>query len=180
MPSGTSEVCRCALFLSRSIYLHPLYLFVPFSLLTLSPFSQGVCACVSKPTLQLALTASLLLSCPPWRGRLYLGFQCVCMSTMSLRSRYVFVCVCAFSILFSLNYYLVYTHLISYSFFPCSITLTFLFKMILGRDLVPVQVLSALPVHAKAYQAYRSCIPNVVAVLERKEKTTNPPFATNV
>lgn len=51
--------------------------------------------------------------------------------------------------------------------------------MTLGRDLVPVQVPSALPLHAKAYQAYRACIPNVVAVLERKEKTTTPPFAAN-
>eukprot|EP00047_Mylnosiga_fluctuans_P001515 m.220689 g.220689 ORF g.220689 m.220689 type:complete len:499 (-) comp10435_c0_seq1:116-1612(-) len=49
--------------------------------------------------------------------------------------------------------------------------------MVLGRDLVPVQVPSSLPMHAKAYQAYRSSIPNVVAVVERKEKTTTPPFA---
>jgi hypothetical protein len=53
-------------------------------------------------------------------------------------------------------------------------------QMLLGRDLVPVQVPSTLPVHAKAYQAYRSSIPNIVATIERKEKTTTPPFATHV
>jgi len=52
-------------------------------------------------------------------------------------------------------------------------------QMVLGRDLVPVQVPSTLPLHAKAYQAYRSCIPNVVATIERKEKTTTPPFAAH-
>src|SRR5687768_15243633 len=49
--------------------------------------------------------------------------------------------------------------------------------MILSRDIVPIQVPSTLPVPPKAYLAYRSSIPNVVAVIERKEKTTTPPFA---
>ncbi len=52
--------------------------------------------------------------------------------------------------------------------------------MILGRDLVPVQVPSSLPLHARAYQAYRSSIPNIVATIDRKEKTTTPPFASTV
>lgn len=50
-------------------------------------------------------------------------------------------------------------------------------QMTLGRDLVPVQVPSELPLPTRIYQAYRSSIPNVVAIIERKEKTTTPPFA---
>lgn len=52
-------------------------------------------------------------------------------------------------------------------------------QMILGRDLVPVHVPGMLPLHARVYQAYRSSIPSVVAVIERKEKTTTPPFAAH-
>lgn len=47
----------------------------------------------------------------------------------------------------------------------------------LGRDLVPISVPATLPVPPKAYLAYRSSIPNLVAIIERKEKTTTPPFA---
>jgi hypothetical protein len=50
----------------------------------------------------------------------------------------------------------------------------------LGRDLVPISVPSTLPVPPKAYLAYRSSIPNLVAIIERKEKTTTPPFAAQV